>query len=228
MELYRIDRPEVFDEAPEAGMDFHFATIRGHEPRSLFIVIGSRVAFELTDNPENPLLLDQKWRASGLPEERREDLFEQWLRSLRSDPGLRYIAGPLNPLPPTPARPAYVYGHLPFGVMTASDTVIYRWEAFPFSRRIDQAAKSIAADTYAAPASEVPFVPTGFGAVARFALPNLMPACYRWELQPQAGLIECGAAVPLYGQSGGGVEVKFPKRTQNRCAIADPVILPVM
>ena len=64
-------------------------------------------------------------------------------------------------------------------------------------------------------------------AVARFALPNLMPACYRWELQPDSGtLIECGASVPLYGQSGGGVEVRFPKDTNNRCPIADPVILP--
>jgi hypothetical protein len=55
------------------------------------------------------------------------------------------------------------------------------------------------------------------------------PACFRWELQPPANeLIECGASVPLYGQSGGGVEVRFPRSTTNRCPIADPVLLPVM
>jgi hypothetical protein len=40
--------------------------------------------------------------------------------------------------------------------------------------------------------------------------------------------IECGASVPLYGQSGGGVEIKFVKHTNNRCAIASPVVLPAL
>jgi hypothetical protein len=112
---------------------------------------------------------------------------------------------------------------------TYPETVIYRWEACPTSLRIDFKANppTIAQDTYAAPASEVPFALTGFAAVARFALPSLKPACFRYELQPVAGTtIECGAAVPLYGQSGGGVEVKFPSLTKNRCPIADPVLLP--
>lgn len=102
---------------------------------------------------------------------------------------------------------------------------------YPTSRKIDRSVNppTIAQDTYAAPASEAPFAVTGFAAVARFALPNLMPACFRYELQPVAGtLIECGASVPLYGQSGGGVEVKFTNLTNNRCAIADPIILPAL
>jgi hypothetical protein len=56
-----------------------------------------------------------------------------------------------------------------------------------------------------------------------------LPACYRYELQPDANTdIECGASVPLYGQSGGGVEVKFVKQTNNRCAIANPVVVPAL
>jgi hypothetical protein len=56
-----------------------------------------------------------------------------------------------------------------------------------------------------------------------------MPACYRYELQPVAGTrIERGAAVPLYGHSGGGVEVKFTNLTKNRCAITDPIVLPIL
>src|ERR1700757_4465302 len=56
-----------------------------------------------------------------------------------------------------------------------------------------------------------------------FALPNRIPACHRYQLQPHANTdIECGASVPLYGQSAGGVEVKFVKQTNNRCAIANP------
>ena len=135
------------------------------------------------------------------------------------------------PLPPPPSRPPSIYGHLPFATTTFPETVIYRWEAFPTSRKINRSVNppTIAKDTYAAPASETPFAPTGFAAVARFALPNLMPACFRWELQPVAGThLECGASVPLYGQSGGGVEVKFTSLTNNRCPIADPIVLPAL
>jgi hypothetical protein len=54
-----------------------------------------------------------------------------------------------------------------------------------------------------------------------------MPACYRYELQPDTKTdIDCGASVPLYRQSGGGVAIKFAKQTNNRCAIAHPVLLP--
>ncbi|MEP7365202.1 MAG: hypothetical protein ABI972_18265 [Acidobacteriota bacterium] len=136
---------------------------------------------------------------------------------------------PIRPLPPAPPTPSSIYGHLPFVTRTRPNSVIYRWEAYPTSRRINRTASppTIAKDTYAAPASEVNFAPTGFAAVARFALPNLLPACFRYELQPVSGTpIECGASVPLYGQSGGGVEVKFTRNTDNRCPIADPIVLP--
>ena len=152
---------------------------------------------------------------------------------------------PLHPphLPPPPARPAYVYGHLPFFKTTGNDDVFYRYESFPTSIRIlrPQALaphlRAIAPDggivpgTYAAPASELPFMPTGLAAVARQALPSLMPARWRWELQPVIGTgILFGTSVPLYGQSGGGVEVRFdhPPLTASRSPIANPVVLPVL
>jgi hypothetical protein len=152
--------------------------------------------------------LDQPWLKPNLPLDEREELFEAWLGDLpdapilepkspadfiqpvllqRQDyleeaPTLAFIVGPLLPLPPAPLRPASIYGHLPFGTRTASDTVIYRWEAFPTSRKITRTpgGGTIGRDTYGAPTSEIPFAPTGFGAVARFALPNLLPACFRW------------------------------------------------
>jgi hypothetical protein len=228
VKIYRVPNPEEFDRSPEFGMDVHWATADDQGPGSLFIVIGGRAAIDVNEEPETPLPLDLDWLSANMPRERRKDTFERWLAKLPSAPVLGYIVRPLNPLPATPARPPHIHGHLPFGAMTAADTVIYRWEAFPTSRRIDQDKRTIAQDTYAAPASEVPFAPTGFGAVARFALPNLWPACFRWEIQPDKTFIECGASVPLYGQSGGGVEVRFPRPSFNRCPIADPVVLPAM
>jgi hypothetical protein len=148
---------------------------------------------------------------------------------------------PPTPFPPRSAPPApppsapSIYGHLPFQKITWPDDVFYRYESFPTSRRIDQTHLTIAPGTYAAPASELFFMPTGLSAVARQALPSLMPARWRWELQPVARTnIRFGTSVPLYGQSGGGVEVRFegdpPPATpaKNRGPIANPVMLPVL
>lgn len=168
--------------------------------------------------------------------------FNDWLISLPSAPNLRaetsiytknfvafILLGPVGRLPLPPPRPPYVYGHLQFHGTTEVDDIFYRYEPFPTSRRIHQSTKTIDAATFAAPASEAPFTPTGFSAVARFALPSLFPARWRWELQPVAKTgIKCGASVPLYGQSGGGVEVMFVSKTQTRGAIANPTVLPAL
>ena len=255
MEIFRVTRPENFDEAPEAAVDTHFGILGD----KVFIIVGGRVAIPSEESRSEPTDLNWPWKQQGLTADQRNGAFEEWLSELRPAPdnvapvspsGLgaevmvwpseragfyadvtAFIVRPLAPLPRPPAAPSSIYGHLPFSTMTEPSTLIYRWEAFPTSRRIlrTRAGGEILPGTYAAPASEVPFAPTGFAAVARFALPNLMPAMYRWELQPVAGtFIECGASVPLYGQSGGGVEVRFPRRTHNRCPIADPAQLPAL
>ncbi len=40
--------------------------------------------------------------------------------------------------------------------------------------------------------------------------------------------MRCGAVIPNYGQSGGGVEVFFPNGAANVGPIANPVIIPAM
>lgn len=248
MQLFRLVNPNVFEDAPEIAMDMHFAIQWSTE--RFFIVIGCRVAIFMP-NPDNfrpyTNYLSQRWLARGLTNAQRAESFTGWLADLPpgpadiqpippggapgappTPPGLRPF--PIGALPPTPSRPSAIYGHLPFTARTDSQTLIYRWESFPTSRRILRVGNggTIANDTYASPASEVPFAVTGFAAVARFALPSLLPACFRWELQPDPCDLECGSSVPLYGQSGGGVEVKFTALTANRCPIADPVVLPAL
>jgi hypothetical protein len=248
MQLLRLrdtDQQE-FERVAEVAMDCHLA----QSPREdFYLVIGGRVAIMLNERtftePDNEFFR-QSWLRGGVSQEERIGAFENWLGRLEPAPNLSVATpvqawrsfwnafspvAPIVPLPPPPARPGSIYGHLPFSTTTYPEALIYRWEAFPTSRRIDRTTNppTIAADTYASPASEVPFAQTGFAAVARFALPNLMPACFRWELQPVADTrLECGASVPLYGQSGGGVEVKFVAKTNNRSPVADPVILPAL
>lgn len=138
--------------------------------------------------------------------------------------------GPRAPLKPTPTVPKVIYGHLPFHGVCGSNERYFRYEQFPKSKRIDQKAKRITRkETYAAPASELPYTPTGLSAVGRFALPLLLPACWRWEIEPQKGTsIHYGASVPLYGQSGGAVEVCFPQPFYNEGPISNPTVLPIL
>jgi hypothetical protein len=246
MRIFRIheNAQNQFAEIPEIAMDLNF----GRSGSNFYLVISCTMAVRLDEStftePEASFFLPEQ--NENLSPDARTRSFMDWFRSRpvldtvgTATPQQAWVAfmgaiGPVTPtgplpFPPPRPPPPSIYGHLPFKAKTLADTVIYRWEAYPTSKRIDLVAKTIAKDTYAAPASEVPFAPTGFAAVARFALPNLMPACYRYELQPDANTdIECGASVPLYGQSGGGVEVKFVKQTNNRCAIANPVVLPAL
>lgn len=174
-----------------------------------------------------------------------ETQFEDWLASLPEAPEgslpvnpvtsassaaqiLAYFTlGPIAALHSPPARPPYVYGHLPFqGVCTEGD-VFYRFESSPTGWRIDQKAGMVAGGTFGCPPSELPLIPTGLAAVARYALPSVLPARWRYEIRPEPGTrFFYGASVPLYGQSGGGVEVMFPDAFQNVGPIANPVVMP--
>lgn len=123
-------------------------------------------------------------------------------------------------LPPTVA-------HLPFSTATEDEEVFYRWESWPTSMRINQYKNTIAPWTFVSPRSEVQFAPTGFSAVSRMALPSFFPAMFRWRINPDINTsILCGAVVPMFGQSGGGVEACFDQLTHNNGPIAHPVVIP--
>ena len=134
---------------------------------------------------------------------------------------------PAPPAPPAPPPGTAVYGHLPFQSITEDREVFFRCEAWPTSRRVIAATNTVVVDTYASPHAEVPFIPTGFAAVARTALPSFFPAVFRYEIKPPAATpILCGAVVPMFGQSGGGVEVCFTSQFTNIGPIAHPIVLP--
>src|SRR2546430_12451648 len=84
-----------------------------------------------------------------------------------------FILNPIGYLPPTLPRPAYIYGHLPFDGVTQATDVFYRCEHWLTSRRVLLRTGEILAGTYGFPESELDFVPTGFAAVGRYALPDL-------------------------------------------------------
>jgi hypothetical protein len=101
-------------------------------------------------------------------------------------------------------------------VKLAKKRVFYRFSAYHPDRRVDPKTGDFLAGTYAAPESEEPFVPTGFVAVGRFALPVNLPASHRYEIEAPAGMhVDFGTVAPAYGQAGGGVEAFFAKAVTN-------------
>jgi hypothetical protein len=240
MKLYRLtnDQADQFAKLPESAMGLQFA--EGDNKLVVCIVGGQVILDARTADPEEGLL-EQPWLSrSGLTQQSRETAFDAWLAALPDwkeslNPldanrtwtgGTQPPAGPA-PAPPPPGKP--VPGHLPYQVTTNAGEVFYRWEAWPKSVRIDQKTGTVSRGTFTAPFSEAPFVPTGFAAVGRFALPNVAPAIFRWEMRPPAGTVfRCGASVPLFGQSGGGVEAEFTGGFANVGPIANPVVLPAL
>ena len=107
-----------------------------------------------------------------------------------------------------------------------TNRVFHRFSASNPDRRVDPLTGSFLAGTYAAPASEVPFVPTGFVAVGRFALPNTLPASFHYEIEAPAGTsVDFGTVAPAFGQAGGGVEAYFAHAVPNAKSPPAPVAM---
>jgi hypothetical protein len=205
------------------------------------LIVGGQIAILPDDRVAEQLraLSERVWMRDGEQREAQISDFDSWRGTLPMAQNVTFypqqplkailgfiLHGPVGPLPLAPLPPPYVYGHLLFHGSTQAKDVFYRYESFPTSQRINQTTKTIAANSFAAPESEMPLTPSGFSAVARFALPSLFPARWRWELKPVAGtVLKCGASVPLYGQSGGGVEAMFVASTMMRAPVPNPFVL---
>jgi len=251
----RPNQQNSFVEMPEVFPDVHLGRITGmipdaHDrrkgyPVQLCIVVGCRVvvAFEDTLSSELDNFFNKTWRSA------EEDIFARytrWLESLleveaepvRAERWQFNLAmsfpppPPGRPLivpayPPPPSLPPNLYAHLPFQAATRPNEHFFRFEAWPTSLKLTVGNPgAIAAGTYASPASELPFMTTGFGAVARAALPSYFPAVFRYELKPAPSTqMRCGAVIPNYGQSGGGVEVFFLNGAANVGPIANAAVI---
>jgi hypothetical protein len=236
------DDIDIFLKNPEVGMDTQVG--RKNRGGEYVLIVGGRIAVTIDEAIVPQLneylrVTDTIFRMG-----QADDLagMERWAADLplssHIDPlplnealwALGFIhLGPRFPLPPLPSRPSVVYGHLPFHGICSGTERFYRYEHYPTSIRIDLAKSEVVKpDTFAAPERERRFVNSGLGAVARYALRSLLPARWRYELRPPSGTsVHYGACVPMFGQSGGGVEVSFPNTFKNTVAIPAPTVLPI-
>lgn len=212
--------PNRFDGVLEFGMGYHIV----QDNQEVYILFGHEIVLPISEafliDPylaRAPASYIENWVRNNSPpfprdlDPCRADAFihHPVLRNLTAGPGGAVSAPP--PTPGTPVAGPVPYGHLPFSRTTLSDSERFvRYTTFRTDRRINSLTGEVLPGTFAAPASEERMVPSGFSAVGRFALPSLLPAIWRREIVPPLGTTYlCGAVVPMYGQAGGGVEVKF-------------------
>lgn len=99
----------------------------------------------------------------------------------------------------------------------------YRYSAYSLDRRVDPCTGNFLSGTYATTYADMHFVPSGFAAVGRYALPNPASARYVFQVVTNDRPSLMGTATPNFGQAGGGVEVLFSQGATNRQGISFPI-----
>ncbi|MFC1924041.1 hypothetical protein ACFLXA_01570 [Chloroflexota bacterium] len=216
MDIYRISdqAAESLINLPESGMGFQVIRYRSDN----FIVINATIIFPL-NNITKRGFSEEEYRllyydptdpeASQISQLEIMDLpgelpivFSHLDRELQ-DIGLELTFNKTATSPPeyviSPRRP-YSY---------------YRFCAYPYDKRVDKKTGNFFAGTYATTYNDLHFVPSGFAAVGRYAIP--IPTSAQFVSQ----IITCdpptlmGTSPPNFGQAGGGVEVLFNSGATN-------------
>jgi hypothetical protein len=93
-------------------------------------------------------------------------------------------------------------------VTQANDTFV-RYSAFRADRRIGSQG-NVLPGTYATSAMDAKLALTGYGNVGRYALPNLLPPVYQFDItMPTPTPAMVGTIAPAFGQAGGGAEIEL-------------------
>jgi len=208
---------------PETGMGFQLVSASLHGTPAVFVVFNAEFAFDLSqvqllEGRDPTVILSNSLRVLdavrlagppivGRPEPHSFTLLES--RVAMSAPA----ALPITSTPITQAS------SLVKNVVLSANRVFHRYSAFNRDRRVNPVTGDFAPGTYAVPESEVPFIPTGFAAVGRLALPNLSPASHHYVLEaPSSTPVAFGTVAPSFGQAGGGVEALLPTGATNQLA----------
>jgi hypothetical protein len=226
MLMWNLSTPAIDSllELPETGMGFQLVEAVAGGVNRPFLVFNSERAIDLTeiqlessDDPaailRNGLRIVELLKTSPV----------QTIFYAPQPHSFRLLSSRIlqSPTPFTPAvassapkvaLPSSLVKH----VSLTAPRAFHRFSAFNPDRRVDPTTGSFLPGTYAAPESEVSFVPTGFTAVGRFALPNNLPASHRYEIDAFAGTgVDFGTVAPAFGQAGGGVEAYFQHGAVN-------------
>lgn len=199
---------------PESGMGFQVIQFRGAN----FVVLNATIIFPLTDISERGFLEEEYWLLSYDPSGPEAPqisqleimdlsgelsiVFSQLDRQLQdSSLGLTFTKTVTSP-------PEYV-------ISSRRPYSYYRFCASPYDKRVDKNTGDFLPGTYATTYNDLHFVPSGFAAVGRYAIPNPASARFVSQIITYNRPTLMGTSPPNFGQAGGGVEVLFQSGAKN-------------
>ncbi len=237
MTIWKLDDPAIgqLRRLPETGMGFQWVTGRVAGRPAALLVFNCELAFDLSAVHLEAALEPAAILANG-------SRVMNVLR--RAEPAQTSLSAPsptdfllVDTRLGAPDRPAPLAAEAARIAQTSGLTKktellerrrFHRYSAYYPDRRIDPATGDLLPGSYAVPDAEVAFIPTGFAAVGRLALPNIDPASNHYVIEASTGTVaEFGSVAPAFGQAGGGVEVFFPRGATNiRQLPAGPLRIP--
>ena len=210
-----INSEERLLNMPESGMGFQVIRYR----RDYLVVFNTTLVIPLNELRERRFTQDDYLFLSGNPEslvisqleilDMQDDFFLAFSfldREYRNnDTGLSFNEATISP---------------PDSVISSKRPYpYYRFSAFYKDKRVANDG-SYLPDTYATTYNDLHFVPSGFAAVGRYALPNPASAQYVFPILTFERPTLMGTATPNFGQAGGGVEVLFQNGAQNKTGLS--------
>lgn len=217
MPLLRIDKEteRMLLTLPESGMGYQIVQGRD-EPwvvfnatitiplRELNQTVFSEADYVLLSGDPEPDAIQSR-NIINFPEELRV-IFSTLDPDLR-DPSLGLAFCPTPIAPPTSfISPKWPYSY-------------YRFSPYYKDKRVDIYGNFLPG-TYATTYNDLPFVPSGFAAVGRYALPSPASAAFVFPILTSDRPTLMGTATPNFGQAGGGVEVLFTTPATNQPGVS--------
>lgn len=231
MRLYLVSHPSKFDDWPELAMGIHFAERIENQARSnntndddgSFIVFNSVLAIPVSelwqaDRALAPRDLEKVLNGSDKAAKVAVapcDSIERLLRVLHPNYWIRRRF----------ESHGRVHGSPPFLGSTRTGDCYVRFSAFSNDRRVTIMG-GLLPGTYATSGRDAAMVATALSAVGHYALPSIVPPCFRYEIAPPALTeLKYGTVAPAYGQSGGGTEIEFFRGVADG-ACSGPLMIP--
>jgi hypothetical protein len=231
--MYAVASPEEFDSTNELGMGYHFGMRKNGRTgqREGLIVLNGSVA--LTPNDIMQPATVEKLRILADTENKVpiHEHARQLLQPVAVEPSedIRLLkdtfAGLTAWLQFNQDR-VRIHESPPFQVVVTASQCFVRFSAFQNDRRVLPGG-GLLPGTYVTTRIDADRAPSGLAAVGRYALPNPLPAIYRFEIVPKSGLTGmAGTVSPAFGQAGGGVEIEF-KNAAPHGSVTGPSTIPM-
>src|ERR1044072_9672892 len=201
-------------DAPESGMGFQIFYYRN----DLLLALNATIVVPLYELLQYGRVRDEIAALFATGEELRPRL-EPFELSDSFTIAFTQLATEGQQVPPGWSPPGVSSAPPPSVIPPTRPHSYYRFCAAPRDKRVDNRGNFLP-DTYATTFTDLPFAPSGFAAVGRYALPTPASARFVFQITTFDTPSLIGTATPNFGQAGGGVEVHFHNGAKNGAGLS--------